>query len=121
MICTVHHKLNTPRDLAKLAYNEFIAVPLIMVRDMAFKIRVCDISKVTDKDIRIFDSRLNVYFFIVSGYRMYIVWIWNISVFYFISPRDPHLFQPLYHYRPVRTNTSIFDDTEALHYEVPPS
>ena len=40
MICTIHNKLNACCYLAELAGNQFIAIPLIMVCYMTFKVGI---------------------------------------------------------------------------------
>ena len=57
MIRSVHNKFNTRSNLTKLADNQLIAIPIIKVSNVAFKIRISDIGKVTDNNVRIFDCR----------------------------------------------------------------
>ena len=48
MICAVHHKLDTCRYLTEFAYDKPVTVPFVMMRNVAFKIRVGNVGKIAD-------------------------------------------------------------------------
>ena len=89
MIRSVHNKFNTRSNLTKLADNQLIAIPIIKVSNVAFKIRISDIGKVTDNNVRIFDCRFDIDFIIITLDWVNDIWIWCFSVFHLITPKYP--------------------------------
>ena len=85
MVCTVHNKFNACGNLTELSDNELVIIPIIKMRNMAFKFRIGNIGEVSDNNIRIRNCRLNIDFFFISGNRMNRVWIGNFSVFNYAS------------------------------------
>ena len=75
VVSTVHNELYACGYLTELADNEPVAVPIVQVRHMAFKIRVCDIGELADANVRIFERGLNIYFVFVPGNGVHGVWV----------------------------------------------
>ena len=82
MICIIHYKLNTCCNLTELPDDEFVPAPWIKVSYMAFKIRICNIGKITYQDVRILNSWFHIDFFIIAFYRMDHIWIRFILFFH---------------------------------------
>ena len=60
MIGTVHDEIYAGGDLAKLTDNQLISAKIIMVRDVFLEIRITEVRKVADDNVRIFDLWLDV-------------------------------------------------------------
>lgn len=75
MVGPIHYEFDTGRDLTEPANDKLVAVPVVVVRYVAFKIRVRYIGKLTDYDIRILDRRLDIYLGFISCNWMYRIWI----------------------------------------------
>ena len=60
MIGTVHDEIHTGGNLAEFTDNQLIATKIVMVRHVLFKIRIAEVRKVADKDIRILYLRFNI-------------------------------------------------------------
>lgn len=70
MVGPVHHELHARSDLAELADDESVAVPLVVVGDVALEFRVRDVGEVTHDDVGVRDGRLHVNLGLVPGYRV---------------------------------------------------
>ena len=80
VISAVHDKLNACSNLAELADNQLVTKPLVMMRDVAFKLGIGDVGEIADNNIWIPNGRLDVDFPVVARYRMDFIRVWLLHV-----------------------------------------
>ena len=82
MVCPVHHELDPRSDLAEFADDQPIAVPVVVMGDVAFELRVRDVGKVADEDVRIPDRGSHIDLPVVSRDRMHRIRVRTAAVFH---------------------------------------
>ena len=85
MIGAVHHKLDACCYLTEFAYDEPVTVPFVMMRNVAFKIRVGNVGKIADYYIRIADRRFDIDLFVIPVDRVNFIRVGSYSVFHSFS------------------------------------
>ncbi len=84
-------ELNARCNLTELPNDQFIPAPRIKVRYMALELRISNIGKVSDSDIRILNCGFYIDFFIITCNRMDRIWIRCFPKFHLISSSDIYL------------------------------
>ena len=95
MIRAVHEKLNACGDLAELPDDQPVAVPLVQMGNMAFKIRIRDVGKVSDQNARVCDCRFYIDLPVIAWDRVYYVGIRTLSVSHWKLPPVRFVQKPL--------------------------
>lgn len=75
MVRTVHYECHSRRYLAELAYNQPVAVEIIMMQYMLLKVCIAEIREVSDYYVRVLYGWLDVCDGIATPYRENHVWI----------------------------------------------
>ena len=80
----VHDVADVSEALTAKGY-ELISAPRIEIRYMTFKLRISNICKVSNYNIRIRNRWLYIYLIIISCNGMNCIWIWIYSIFHIAS------------------------------------
>lgn len=86
MIRAVHDEVDSRRNLTELSDNQLIAVKVVMMGDMTFKIHIAEICKFANNNIWIFDGRLYIGNGLDSRNGKDFIRIWPYTILYFAIP-----------------------------------